>query len=209
MAASRINIIARAFSSTAAQQQMVKPPVQVFGLDGRYATALFSAASKQKSLDAVEKDLLKFQGLLKTDVRLAEFVKDPTIKRSVKVNALKAVGTKASLNEATTNLLSLLAENGRLKNINGVVNAFKIIMAANRGEVVCEVITAKPLDAETKSKLESTLKGFLKPGQTILLTTKLDPSILGGMVVSIGDKYVDMSVASKVKKYSDIIKAAV
>ncbi|XP_012254587.2 ATP synthase subunit O, mitochondrial [Athalia rosae] len=208
MAASRINIIARSLSS-AAGGGMVKPPVQVFGLDGRYATALYSAASKQKSLDIVEKDLIKFQGLLKTDVRLAEFVKDPTVKRKLKVDALKSVGAKASLNVATTNLLALLAENGRLKNVNGVINSFKIIMAADRGEVVCEVITAKPLDAETKGKLETTLKAFLKKGETILLTTKTDPSIIGGMVVSIGDKYVDLSVASKVKKYSEIIKTAV
>lgn len=80
-------------------------------------------------------------------------------------------------------------------------------MAANRGEVVCEVITAKPLDADTKNKLESALKGFLKKGQTILLTAKVDPSIIGGMVVSIGDKYVDMSVVSKIKKYTDLIQA--
>ncbi len=75
MASSRINIIARAFSSSSVAQQMVKPPVQVFGLEGRYATALFSAASKQKSLDAVEKDLVKFQGQMKTDLKLAEFIK--------------------------------------------------------------------------------------------------------------------------------------
>ena len=207
MASSRINIIARAFSSSSVAQQMVKPPVQVFGLEGRYATALFSAASKQKSLDAVEKDLVKFQGQMKTDLKLAEFIKDPSIKRKLKAEAFKKIGT--NLNPATANLLSLLAENGRLGKLNQVINAFKLIMAANRGEVVCEVITAKPLDADNKGKLESALKAFLKQGQTILLTTKVDPSIIGGMVVSIGDKYVDMSVSSKIKKYTDVINAAV
>lgn len=111
------------------------------------------------------------------------------------------------MNPATANLMTLLAENGRLGKINQVINLYKLIMAANRGEIVCEVITAKPLDADTKSKLESALKGFLKKGQTILLTTKVDPSIIGGMIVSVGDKYVDMSIASKVKKYTDIIQA--
>lgn len=112
------------------------------------------------------------------------------------------------MNPATANLLTLLAENGRLTKINQVINLYKLIMAANRGEVVCEVISAKPLDADTKNKLESALKGFLKKDQTILLTTKVDPSIIGGMLVSIGDKYIDMSVASKIKKYTDIIQAA-
>ena len=149
------------------------------------------------------------QGLLKTDKKLAEFVKDPSIKRKIKADAFKQIGSSAKLNPATTNLLSLLAENGRLSKVNQVINAFKIIMAANRGEVVCEVITAKPLDADTKAKLETTLKSFLTKGQTILLNTKVDPSIIGGMVVSIGDKYVDMSVSSKIKKYSDIITSAI
>jgi F-type H+-transporting ATPase subunit O len=51
----------RAFSSSSAAQQMVKPPIQIYGLNGRYATALYSAASKDKKLDAVEKELASLQ----------------------------------------------------------------------------------------------------------------------------------------------------
>ncbi|XP_011646342.1 ATP synthase subunit O, mitochondrial [Pogonomyrmex barbatus] len=201
-------IIARTFSTSPAAQQLVKPPIQVFGLEGRYATALYSAASKQKALDTVEKDLISFQGLLKKDAAFVDFIKNPSIKRKDKVEAFKAIGKKANLNPATENLLTLLAENGRLSKINVIINLYKQLMAANRGEVVCEVITAIPLDAELKTKLESTLKRLLQKGQTILLTTKVDPSIIGGMIVSVGDKYVDMSVASKIKMYTDLIQAA-
>lgn len=146
---------------------------------------------------------------MKTDKKFVEFVKDPSIKRKVKADAFNQIGSSVKLNPATTNMLSLLAENGRLAKLNQVVNAFKTIMAANRGEVVCEVITAKPLDADMKAKLETTLKMFLTKGQTILLNTKVDSSLIGGMVVSIGDRYVDMSVSSKIKKYSDLLTAAV
>ncbi|XP_003393971.1 ATP synthase subunit O, mitochondrial [Bombus terrestris] len=198
-------IIVRSLSSSSAAQQMVKPPIQVYGIEGRYATALYSAASKQKVLNNVEKDLLKFQDLLKKDKQLGEFVKNPSIKRKDKVKALQTIGGKVSLSNETVNLLGLLAENGRLSHVNNVINTFKLFMAANRGEVPCEVITAKPLDAEMTSKLQAALKGFLSKGQSILLTSKVDPSIIGGMIIAIGDKYVDMSVASKVKKYSDII----
>lgn len=149
------------------------------------------------------------QGLLKTETDLREFIKDPSIKRRSKAEAFKAIGGKISLNAATLNLLQLLAENGRLDKLNQVINAFKTIMAANRGEVQCEVTTAKALDADTKSKLEATLKLFVTQGQTILLTTKVNPAIMGGMIVSIGDKYVDMSTASKIKMYSDIVTNAV
>lgn len=145
---------------------------------------------------------------MKTDPKLAEIIKNPSIKRKDKAEALQLIGSKINMNPATTNLLSLLAENGRLGKVNQVINLYKLIMAANRGEVVCEVVTAKPLDADTKSKLESTLKAFLQKGQNLLLTAKVDPSIIGGMLISIGDKYVDMSVASKIKKYTDIIQSA-
>jgi len=67
----------------------------------------------------------------------------------------------------------------------------------------------QPLDDALKTELEASLKSFLKQGEKLLLTTKVDPAIIGGMIVSVGDKYVDMSIASKVKKYSDIITAVV
>jgi len=67
----------------------------------------------------------------------------------------------------------------------------------------------QPLDEALKTELETALKSFLKQGEKLLLTTKVDPAIIGGMIVSIGDKYVDMSIASKVKKYTDIITAVV
>lgn len=115
---------------------MIKAPLQVFGLEGLYAGALYSAATKMKTLDAVEKDLIKFQSTVKTDNKLREFIKDPTYKRKIKSDALKAVGEKMTLQPATTNLLQTLAENGRLDRINNVIGAFKLIMAAHRGEVI-------------------------------------------------------------------------
>lgn len=75
---------------------MVKPPVQVFGLEGRYASALYSAASKNKTLDAVEKELVQFQKSVKADPKLKEFLINPTLKRNLKVDALKHLGTKVS-----------------------------------------------------------------------------------------------------------------
>jgi F-type H+-transporting ATPase subunit O len=65
------------------------------------------------------------------------------------------------------------------------------------------------LDAAQKQKLEAVLKTFVKSKETIFLTARVDPGIIGGMVVSIGDRYVDMSVASKIKKYKEILTAPV
>ncbi|XP_059475034.1 ATP synthase subunit O, mitochondrial [Neocloeon triangulifer] len=209
MATSRALLSVRAFSSSAASGQMVKAPIQVFGLEGRYATALYSAASKEKKLDIVEKELTGFQNQMKADARLREFIKTPIIQRGAKKEALTKIGAALKLSSLSTNLMTLMAENGRLKSLGSVIGLFKTLMAAHRGEVACEVTTAKPLDEATRKELEGALNGFLKKGQTILLTTKVDPELLGGMIVSIGDKYVDMSIASKVKKMTEVISAAV
>ncbi|KAG6461938.1 hypothetical protein O3G_MSEX012946 [Manduca sexta] len=203
------NMLVRSLSTSSATAQLIKPPVQVFGLEGRYASALYSAATKSKALDSVEKELSQFQQSIKTDAKLKEFIVNPTLKRNLKVDALKHVATKTNLSATTSNLLGLLAENGRLDKLEAVINAFKIMMAAHRGEVTCEVITAKPLDQAQRQNLEAALKKFLKNNETLQLTAKVDPSLIGGMIVSIGDKYVDMSVASKVKKYTELISAAV
>lgn len=73
---------------------MVRPPVQVFGLAGRYASALYSGASKKKTLDVVEKELSSLQKTIKVDQKLKEFLINPTLKRDLKVDALKHVASK-------------------------------------------------------------------------------------------------------------------
>lgn len=75
----------------------MKPPIQVFGLPGRYASALYSAASKKKQLDNVEKDLVQFQKSILAEPILKEFIINPTLKRSLKADALKHVATKVLL----------------------------------------------------------------------------------------------------------------
>lgn len=134
--------------------------MQVFGLEGRYATALYSAASKLSQLDQVEKDLTALQSTIKGDKKLREYVTSPIINKKVMSTALKEAAEKLKFAPATANLLGLLADNGRLKKLDTVINAYKTIMAAHRGEVVCEVVTAKPLDASQSKQLEGALKVY-------------------------------------------------
>lgn len=210
MAANQFRVLVRGFSSSTVRSAggLVKPPIQLNGTEGRYAAAVYSAASKNKCLDVVEKDLNTFKAQLAKDKPLSDFLLDPTIKKSVKAGGLTAACQKLKMNPITTNLIAALAENGRHKLVDSVIASYGSIMAAQRGEVVCEVVTAKALDPAMVKEVEGTIALFLEKGQKSKMTYKVDPAIVGGMVVSIGDKYADMSIASKMNKYTDLIKAA-
>jgi len=199
----------RSFSVSAVDQGLVKSPIQVFGIDGRYATALYSAASKEKQLENVERDLKDIGALLKKKGKFLDFLLNPSVRRGEKKEMLSSALATTKASKLTSNLIVLLAENGRLNKLNGIANAFSTIMSAHRGEIECEVVTAKALDPALQKELEAALKSFVKSGQSIIIKTKVDPSIIGGMVVSIGDKYVDMSTAAKINRYSQLIESAI
>ncbi|XP_064008550.1 ATP synthase subunit O, mitochondrial [Pogoniulus pusillus] len=210
MAAAGLSLKVRQLSTTAARplSKLVKPPIQVYGLEGRYATALYSAATKQKKLEQVEKELSRVWTLLK-DPKLSSVVMNPHTKSTVKQKAVNDALVKEKMSPLIVNLMNLLAENGRLRYTPDIVSAFGKIMSAYRGEVVCTVTTAQPLDDASLTELKSVLGGFLAKGEVLKLETKTDPSILGGMIVNIGEKYVDMSTRSKIQKLTKIMKETV
>jgi len=111
-----------------------------------------------KQLDQVEKDLVGIQNTIRANKKLREQVTSPIINKKVMSQALKEAAGSLRMAPATGNLLGLLADNGRLKKLDTVVSAFKTIMAAHRGEVVCEIVTAKPLDSSQNKQLETALK---------------------------------------------------
>ncbi len=148
----------RTLSTAAPATKPIKAPIQLFGLEGRYATALYSAATKLKQIDKVESELIHLQGEMRKNPNLREAMTSPINNRKLLAQNLKLASADIKYTTATGNLLSLLAENGRMKKLDGVISAFKTIMAAHRGEVVCEVTSAKPLDAGQRKSLEDALK---------------------------------------------------
>jgi len=202
-------ILKRSLSTSAISRAVIRAPIQTHGVEGRYASALYSAASKDKKLEAVEGDLKTIQKYFKTDVKFREYVLDPSIKRQHKKRAMEETGKKMGLSAASQNFLVVVAENGRMKKLQGMIKSFEQIMSAHRGELYCNVTTAKPLDAAMTKDLNEALQSFAKTGQKLHVTTTVNPALLGGMIINIGDKYVDMSLASKIKKYTDVLKTAV
>lgn len=186
--------------------KLVKPPISLFGIEGRYVNALYSAASKNNKLEAVEGDLKKLSNLYKSDSKFREFLISPLInpqqKTQIFVNDIKG---KLKLDELSVNLLSAMSENRRLKHLPEVERVFHQVMSAQRNEVQCVVTSAKDLPDGKKKEVEASLKNF--SAKKLIFSYKTDPSLIGGLVVDFnGEHYIDMSLKSKIRLYSECIK---
>ncbi|KAG8136547.1 hypothetical protein E2320_005118 [Naja naja] len=168
-----------------------------FGLKARhFSTSVIRPASKL--VQAVMKE-----------PKLSGIVMNPYVKTKAKQQVVNDLLLKEKLSPLTINFVKTLAENGRLPYTPGVISAFGKMMSAYRGEILCSVTTAQTLDEANLTELKTTLNGFLAKGETLKLEIKADPSIVGGMIISIGDKYIDMSTKTKIQKLSRIMQEVV
>ncbi len=176
------------------------------GVAGRYASALYeladstadSAAESAKVLDAVAGDLRTLDSMLEISDDFARLVSSPVLTRGEQVAAVTAVARKAGLEELTVKFVGLLAQNRRLGGLGSMVAAFLSLLAVRRGEVTARVTSAqamkrKHLDALTKALTKSL-------GAKVALETRVDPALMGGMVVRVGSKMIDSSLATKLQK---------
>lgn len=193
----RVAAGSRAYLSTAAKEGGVAVPVKLFGIHARYASAAFVAASKEKKLDVVENELNAFKAALGKSPALAGIVENPTIPREEKVAMMsKLLGKKVT--HVTKNTLETLASNARLGEVEKVIDAYATLMKAHRKEVDAVVTSATKLTKKQLSSIESALASHVSKGEKVVLASKVDPSILGGLTVQIGDKFLDLSAGSKI-----------
>ncbi|KAK8107148.1 OSCP-domain-containing protein [Apiospora kogelbergensis] len=197
-------------SYAAAPAQEVRPPVAVYGLDGTYATALYTAAVKSSALEPTAKALATLGNLVEKDAKLAAILSTPTLtdadKTAIVAELQKEMGSSAS-NETVKNFLGTLAHYNRLSILKGVAEKFGVLMAASRGEVEMTVRSATQLDSRTLSRLESAVakSQYVGQGKKIKLTNEVNPDIVGGLVVEIGDRTIDLSVSSKLAKMNKLL----
>jgi F-type H+-transporting ATPase subunit delta len=174
------------------------------GVAGRYATALFELAHEQNKLDEVDQDLAKFQGMLEQSEDLSRLVKSPAFAAEEQERALGAVMDWASIGATTGNFLKVVTRNRRLFAADDMIKTFRTLVARHKGEVSAEVRSAIPLTDEQLNTLKEKLKAA--HGQNIRLDTKVDPSLLGGLVVRVGSRMFDSSLKTKLANLEVVLK---
>eukprot|EP00884_Botryococcus_braunii_P023585 jgi/Botrbrau1/9910/Bobra.0012s0011.1 len=177
------------------------------GLQGRYAIALYGASSKANNLSSVEKDLKAVAALAERSEAFRFFLKDPTIPKKQKSTDLDAFLSDLKVTETTKSFFDVLIENNRLTEFSKINSVFETLLADARGQVTATITTAEPLDASSVEELKKDLRGVLDKGQTLLVNQVVDPAIIGGIIVDIGDKHLDLSILSRVKQLERLILA--
>lgn len=186
-----------------------RPPVPTYGIAGRYAAALYTAAAKQNKLDEVNSNLSSVVSLAEENDVFEQYLKDPSIPRKQKMESLNALFVGMQLGDLTKSFVDVLAENGRLSQFGKVVTTFQELVAASRGEVTAHITSAEQLEQEDLEDILASLTELCEEDEQLLYTETVDPKIIGGVIVEIGDKYIDMSILSQVKKIQQIVREAV
>jgi F-type H+-transporting ATPase subunit delta len=172
---------------------------------GRYASALFELANDERRLDAVEKDINALAGMLAGSADLMRMVRSPVISAEDQGKAIAAIAASAGFADLTTSFLRLLARSRRMFVLSDIVKIFRQIAARHRGEITAEVVSAHALNEGQRAALEDALKGTAA-GRHVRIETRVDPAILGGLVVKMGSRMIDSSLRTKLNSLSTRMK---
>lgn len=175
-------------------------------LAGRYAAALFELADEGKALDVVAEDLLVLRKALGESDDMTRLVRSPVLNRDEQWKAMSALLKKMGTNDLTGKFLGVVTVNRRLFALSGIIRAYMEKLASHRGEVTADVVSAHPLSDSQVTALEDSLKKAL--GGKVAIASRVDPSILGGLIVKVGSRMIDSSLRTQLQKLKFAMKGA-
>ena len=173
---------------------------------GRYATALFDLARETNSIDAVKADLERFDGLVGESADLNRLVRSPVFSAAEQLQALSAVLERVGIGGLAAKFLKLVTANRRLFAARDMVRGYRELVALHKGEATAEVTVAERLKDDHVAALKSALKAV--SGKDVDLAIKIDPAIIGGLVVKLGSRMVDTSLRTKLNAIRHAMKEA-
>jgi F-type H+-transporting ATPase subunit delta len=176
----------------------------VSGMAGRYATALFELALEQNALDTVSGDLGKFDELVAGNTDLARLVRSPVFTAEEQVRALGAVLDVAGIGGLAARFLRVVASNRRLFAARDMIKAFRELVARQKGEVTAEVTLAEQPSEAHLAAIRDALRAVTR--KDVQVDIKIDPAIIGGLVVKLGSRMVDSSLRTKLNAIKHAMK---
>jgi F-type H+-transporting ATPase subunit delta len=173
---------------------------------GRYATALFDLARDGNAIDGVKADLDRFDALIAESADLNRLVRSPVFSAEEQLQALGAILDKAGIGGLAAKFLKLVTSNRRLFAVHDMIRGYRELVANYKGEATADVTVAEELKGDHLEALRSALKSV--SGKNVDLDVKVDPSIIGGLVVKLGSRMVDTSLRTKLNAIKHAMKEA-
>ncbi len=168
------------------------------GLAERYAAALFDLADEKKQLHQTAADLASLKSMIADSEDLRRLMRTPLVRREDKRRAMLAVLERAALGDLVRRFVGVLADNRRLHLLPQAIDAYLAQLAARRGEMTAEVRVARPLSARQQRDLVEALKRTV--GGRVALDIRIDPALIGGMILRVGSRMLDSSLRSKLQR---------
>jgi len=183
----------------------------VSGVAGRYAVALFDLAKDGNLLDAIAGDLDAIEALLRASDDLRRLIKSPLFGREQQSKALDSILSEVAklsggraISDLTRRFVGVVAENGRLGFIENIIADFRRLLAAHKGEITAEVVAAHELNETQLTALKEKLKTLV--GRDVNLETRIDESLIGGLVIKLGSRMIDSSLKTKLNNLQVAMK---
>lgn len=167
------------------------------GLAGRYAIALYDLADQKGVVEKIEDELSALDALLRENKEFSQIVLSPVFGMDEQLGSCALIAKTLRLSDIVANLLGVLATNRRLVKLGSVIQSYKKIAAAERGELTAEVTSASALSTAQQKSLKDSLKKAV--GQDVIFETKVDEGLLGGLIVKVGSRMIDSSLKSKLE----------
>jgi F-type H+-transporting ATPase subunit delta len=173
-------------------------------LAGRYATALFGLARDENKVDAVTRSLDAIETAMAESADFRTLATSPLVSRSDAGKAVRALAPTLALDPTTAKFLGVLADNGRLGELRNVLRLFRKLSSDHRGETTAEVTSAYALDDRQLDVLKTKLA--VRLGCDVKVDAKVDPALLGGLVVRLGSQMIDASIRTKLNTLANAMK---
>ena len=161
-----------------------------------YAKAVFASALDAESVDEIKEEL-KTMALVSSTIEVKNLIEDPTLSNNEILNSLKAL-LDGSISKTSQSLLNVLAENNRFNLLEAIFEIYKEIVAKHKEQKSVEVFVATEPSSDTKETIKTRLVSTHGEGTNVEF--KIDPHIMGGLSIKVGDETLDLSVKGKVKK---------
>jgi F-type H+-transporting ATPase subunit delta len=179
----------------------------ISGVAGRYAGALFELALENKAVNAVRADLDRFDAMIGESADLDRLVRSPVFGADEQLKALSVILERAGIGGLAANFLRVITANRRLFAVRDMIRGFRVLVARHRGEVSAQITVAEPLNDSNLGALKDALKN-VTGGKDIDLDVRVDPAIIGGLIVKVGSRMVDTSLRTKLNAIKLAMKEA-